>query len=97
MSSCFNACRFRTTKEKFHKFIDSEYKDANGGKASDNENAEVTSVKEPEAKMLKLDPEESNKGGKPDSKRLRGQNKSRPHVKPTTYDDNRLCLSVLRV
>uniref|UniRef100_A0A667WRW6 tRNA-dihydrouridine(47) synthase [NAD(P)(+)] n=1 Tax=Myripristis murdjan TaxID=586833 RepID=A0A667WRW6_9TELE len=55
-----------------------------------------TSAEEPEAKKLKLDPEENNKSRKPDGKRVRGQNKSRPHMKPTTYDDKQLCLSVIQ-
>ncbi|KAF7664103.1 hypothetical protein LDENG_00189020 [Lucifuga dentata] len=90
---------FLTTKDKFHAFLDFELKDSKGGKVSDNENTEDTTetpVEQPEAKKLKLDPEESNKVEKPDSKRLRGQNKSRPHMKPTTYDDKRLCLSVIQ-
>lgn len=54
-------------------------------------------MEDPEAKRLKLEPEERNKAGKPDGKRLRGQNKSRPHTKPTAYDEKRLCLSVIQV
>lgn len=90
---------FLTTKEKFHEFVDSEWKDSKGGKTTDNEDIKDTTetpAKEPEPKKLKLDPEESNNAGKPDSKRLRGQNKSRPHTKPTTYDEKRLCLSVIQ-
>ncbi|KAG8005296.1 tRNA-dihydrouridine(47) synthase [NAD(P)(+)]-like [Nibea albiflora] len=90
---------FLTTKEKFHGFVDSEWKGTKGEKAGENDKVDETKetpVEEPEAKKLKLEPEESNKGGKPDGKRLRGQNKSRPHTKPTTYDDKRLCLSVVQ-
>lgn len=93
-------CRFLTTKEKFHGFVDSEWQGPKGEKASENdkfEETKETSVEEPEAKKLKLEPEERNKAGKPDGKRLRGQNKSRPHVKPTAYDEKRLCLSVIQV
>uniref|UniRef100_A0A8C4F566 tRNA-dihydrouridine(47) synthase [NAD(P)(+)] n=1 Tax=Dicentrarchus labrax TaxID=13489 RepID=A0A8C4F566_DICLA len=70
-----------------------------GDKASENDKVEETKVAppvEPDTKKLKLDSEESNKSGKPDGKRIRGQNKSRPHTKPTTYDEKRLCLSVLQ-
>lgn len=54
-------------------------------------------MEEPESKKLKLDSEDRTNAGKSDGKRLRGQNKSRPHVKPTTYDEKRLCVSVLQV
>ncbi|GLD59173.1 tRNA-dihydrouridine(47) synthase [NAD(P)(+)] [Lates japonicus] len=90
---------FLTTKEKFHGFVDSEWQGSKGEQASDNGTVEETKeacVEEPEAKKLKLDPEERTKGWKQDRKRLRGQNKSRPHTKPTTYDEKRLCLSVVQ-
>uniref|UniRef100_A0A3B4ULJ5 tRNA-dihydrouridine(47) synthase [NAD(P)(+)] n=1 Tax=Seriola dumerili TaxID=41447 RepID=A0A3B4ULJ5_SERDU len=95
----FLHCRFLTTKEKFHGFIDSEWQGSKGEKASDNdttEEAKEICVEEPEAKKLKLDTEERTKAGKQDGKRLRGQNKSRPHTKPTAYDEKRLCLSVIQ-
>uniref|UniRef100_A0A8C4GR48 tRNA-dihydrouridine(47) synthase [NAD(P)(+)] n=1 Tax=Dicentrarchus labrax TaxID=13489 RepID=A0A8C4GR48_DICLA len=91
--------KFLTTKEKFHGFVDSEWRGPKGDKASENDKVEETKVAppvEPDTKKLKLDSEESNKSGKPDGKRIRGQNKSRPHTKPTTYDEKRLCLSVLQ-
>lgn len=91
--------QFLTTKEKFHEFVDSEWQGSREEEALENDNAEetkVTSVDEPDAKKIKLEPEERNKAGKPDGKRLRGQNKSRPHTKPTTYDEKRLCLSVVK-
>ncbi len=97
-SSCI--CRFLTTKEKFHEFVDSEWRGPKGEKVGENDKVEETketSVEEPDAKKLKVDPDEKNKAGKPDGKRLRGQNKSRPHTKPTAYDEKRLCLSVIKV
>ncbi|XP_068189768.1 tRNA-dihydrouridine(47) synthase [NAD(P)(+)]-like [Antennarius striatus] len=87
---------FLTTKEKFHRFVDSEWQRQKGGKVSENDKIEETSLEEPDAKKLKVDLEEESKAGKPDAKRLRGQNKSRPHKKPTTYDEKRLCLSVIQ-
>ncbi|KAM9386025.1 tRNA-dihydrouridine(47) synthase [NAD(P)(+)]-like isoform 2-T2 [Pholidichthys leucotaenia] len=87
---------FLTTKEKFHKFIDSQWQGSKGDKASDNDadnETKETSVEEPEPKKIKLDSEDRNRL---DGKRLRGQNKSRPHTKPTTYDEKRLCLSVIQ-
>uniref|UniRef100_A0A3Q3X012 tRNA-dihydrouridine(47) synthase [NAD(P)(+)] n=1 Tax=Mola mola TaxID=94237 RepID=A0A3Q3X012_MOLML len=89
--------QFLTTKEKFHNLVDSEWQSLKGEKAGENEKAKAsneTLVEEPDAKKLKLDPEQTSKIGKPDGKRLRGQNKSRPHIKPTTYDEKRLCVSV---
>ncbi|KAK9526751.1 hypothetical protein VZT92_015434 [Zoarces viviparus] len=91
--------QFLTTKEKFHVFVDSEWRGPKGEKASDGDKVEETeaaSVEEPDTKKLKLDPEEGNKSGKPDGKRIRGQNKSRPHTKPTAYDEKRLCPSVIQ-
>ncbi|KAM8767609.1 tRNA-dihydrouridine(47) synthase [NAD(P)(+)]-like [Acanthopagrus schlegelii] len=90
---------FLTTKEKFHGFVDSEWQRLKGENTNKNDNVEETkeaSVEEPQAKRLKLEDEERDKAGKQDGKRLRGQNKSRPHVKPTTYDEKRLCLSVVK-
>lgn len=89
--------QFLTSKEAFHEFVDSNWKASNGAKGSKDdttEDAEEKSVGEPEAKRLKLEAEETNKTEKLDGKRLRGQNKSRPHKKHTTYDEKRLCLSV---
>ncbi|XP_022076437.1 tRNA-dihydrouridine(47) synthase [NAD(P)(+)]-like [Acanthochromis polyacanthus] len=87
---------FLTTKEKFHGFVDSECQRSKGGDNDADEEPKTTSAEEPEPKRLKLDPEDRNSSGKPDGKRLRGQNKSRPHTKPTTYDEKRLCLSVIQ-
>ncbi|XP_037549404.1 tRNA-dihydrouridine(47) synthase [NAD(P)(+)]-like [Nematolebias whitei] len=88
---------FLTTKEKFHGFVDSESQDSKGEKTSDdNVTPEQTSVEEPEPKKLKLDSQEGKNAEKRDRKKFRGQNKSRPHTKPTTYEEKRLCLSVLQ-
>ncbi|KAK5854995.1 hypothetical protein PBY51_005138 [Eleginops maclovinus] len=91
--------QFLTTKDKFHEFVDSGWRGPQGDKASDNDKPEEekeTPVEEPETKKLKVDPEERNKSDKPDGKRIRGQNKSRPHTKPNAYDERRLCLSVIQ-
>lgn len=91
---------FLTTKEKFHGFIDSEWKASKPEETSNNDavvdETKETSVEEPEPKMRKIDSEDGKNTEKPDGKRLRGQNKSRPHTKPTTYDEKRLCMSVLK-
>ncbi|XP_020511622.1 tRNA-dihydrouridine(47) synthase [NAD(P)(+)]-like isoform X1 [Labrus bergylta] len=87
---------FLTTKENFHGFVDSEWQVRNGGKVCENDKATATSVEEPEVKKIKVEPEETNKWGKQDGKRHRGQNKSRPRTKITAYDERRLCLSVIQ-
>ncbi|XP_046875036.1 tRNA-dihydrouridine(47) synthase [NAD(P)(+)]-like [Hypomesus transpacificus] len=90
--------QFLTTKEKFHHFLDNEGKGLSGEKVGDDsvggEQSEET--EEPSEKKMKLDEDETEKSGKPDGKRLRGQNKSRPHMKPTSYDERRLCPSIIQ-
>uniref|UniRef100_A0A8C7H4F2 tRNA-dihydrouridine(47) synthase [NAD(P)(+)] n=1 Tax=Oncorhynchus kisutch TaxID=8019 RepID=A0A8C7H4F2_ONCKI len=44
----------------------------------------------------KVDPDEQERRKKQNSKRIRGQNKSRPHMKPTSYDNRRLCPSIIQ-
>uniref|UniRef100_UPI0025ADE45E tRNA-dihydrouridine(47) synthase [NAD(P)(+)]-like isoform X2 n=1 Tax=Doryrhamphus excisus TaxID=161450 RepID=UPI0025ADE45E len=89
--------QFITTKEKFHQSVDAEWQSSKAAKTVEAaEESKETPVEEPETKKLKLDPEENSTGRKPHGKRLRGQNKSRPHKKPTTYDEKRLCLSVIQ-
>uniref|UniRef100_A0A1A7YC28 tRNA-dihydrouridine(47) synthase [NAD(P)(+)] n=1 Tax=Iconisemion striatum TaxID=60296 RepID=A0A1A7YC28_9TELE len=90
---------FLTTKEKFHGFIDSEWQGCKGEKTGESDTlveANDTSVEEPEPKKFKLDPKEEKNAETTDRKRLRGQNKSRPYTKPTTYEEKRLCLSVIQ-
>lgn len=100
LSESFCIFRYLTSKDKFHGFIDSEWQSQKGEKACEGEKVEETNeapVEEPDAKRPKLDQEEGSKAGCKDSKRLRGQNKARPHIKPTAYDEKRLCLSVIQV
>uniref|UniRef100_A0AAY5EG71 tRNA-dihydrouridine(47) synthase [NAD(P)(+)] n=1 Tax=Electrophorus electricus TaxID=8005 RepID=A0AAY5EG71_ELEEL len=75
--------RYVTTKEKFHAFL------AAGG------NAEEASG-EPELKRRKLDDDAQAEDTQQDKKGMKGQNKSRPHMKPHSYDDRRLCPSLLQ-
>lgn len=91
--------RFLTTKEKFHEFVDLEWQSLNRGNSNKDEksvDSDETNFVEPDAKKAKLDREDQTER-KSDGKRLRGQNKSRPHIKPTTYEEKRLCLSVIQV
>ncbi|XP_061753542.1 tRNA-dihydrouridine(47) synthase [NAD(P)(+)]-like isoform X2 [Nerophis ophidion] len=87
--------QFITTKAMFHEFLDAEWQSSRvcKNRQAAEESNEAT-VQEPETKKVKLDKEGNDKGGKPDGKHLRGQYKFRPHKKPTTYDERRLCLSV---
>uniref|UniRef100_A0A3B3YIF0 tRNA-dihydrouridine(47) synthase [NAD(P)(+)] n=1 Tax=Poecilia mexicana TaxID=48701 RepID=A0A3B3YIF0_9TELE len=90
---------FITTKDAFHGFLDSEWQGSKGEKSAENETPQEKkdpSVDEPECKKSKLDHEDVKKTEKRDKKRFRGQNKSRPHIKPTTYEEKRLCLSVIQ-
>lgn len=91
--------QFLTTKENFHQFLDNECKGQKGDKGVDEGAAEEEPSEdsvEPQEKKFKLDPDETKKSGKNDNKRMRGQNKSRPHMKPTSYDDRRLCPSIIQ-
>uniref|UniRef100_A0A8C8LNL7 tRNA-dihydrouridine(47) synthase [NAD(P)(+)] n=1 Tax=Oncorhynchus tshawytscha TaxID=74940 RepID=A0A8C8LNL7_ONCTS len=97
--SAFSVFRFLTTKEKFHELLDSGVKCPNDDKASDNAVPKETtedSLEEPQEKKFKVDPDEQERTRKRDSKRMRGQNKSRPHMKPTSYDNRRLCPSIIQ-
>ncbi|XP_061787402.1 tRNA-dihydrouridine(47) synthase [NAD(P)(+)]-like isoform X2 [Nerophis lumbriciformis] len=89
--------QFITTKDMFHEFLDAEWQSSRVCKNREAaEESNEAPVQEPETKKVKLDPEGNDKGGKPDGKHLRGQYKFRPHKKPTTYDERRLCLSVIQ-
>ncbi|MGH0133434.1 UNVERIFIED_CONTAM: hypothetical protein FKN15_032324 [Acipenser sinensis] len=97
--------QFLTTREKFHEFLDSggntaEKTDSEEPKAEGGDDAVAEKgTGEPEPKRIKLD-EQSDKdkkeGEKQQKKRAKGQNKTRPHVKPNAYDDKRLCPSVVQ-
>uniref|UniRef100_A0A3Q2P8J9 tRNA-dihydrouridine(47) synthase [NAD(P)(+)] n=1 Tax=Fundulus heteroclitus TaxID=8078 RepID=A0A3Q2P8J9_FUNHE len=91
---------FLTTKDQFHGYLDTEWQGSKGEKNSEKctlEEKKDPFVEEPECKKPKLDPEDETKSEKPDKKRFRGQNKSRPHTKPNTYEEKRLCLSAIQV
>ncbi|KAM6958851.1 tRNA-dihydrouridine(47) synthase [NAD(P)(+)]-like [Aplochiton taeniatus] len=91
--------RFLTTKEKFHEFVDFGSQSSEHGMAGNNLVLNDTAeefVDEPEKKRIKFDTVEKEMAEKPDGKRIRGQNKSRPHMKPTSYDIRRLCPSIIQ-
>ncbi|KAI2653278.1 tRNA-dihydrouridine(47) synthase [NAD(P)(+)]-like [Labeo rohita] len=81
--------QFLTTKEKFHEFLESG-RPHQSSDEPDKESEEPS--EEPEQKKMKLDSD----GDKKDKKRMRGQNKSRPHMKPHSYEERRLCSSIIQ-
>ncbi|XP_054959129.2 tRNA-dihydrouridine(47) synthase [NAD(P)(+)]-like isoform X1 [Pan paniscus] len=97
--------QYLTTKEQFHQFLEAKgqektCRETEVGDPAGNELAE------PEAKRIRLEDgqtadgqteEAAEPGEQPQThKRARGQNKGRPHVKPTHYDKNRLCPSLIQ-
>ncbi|XP_045404876.1 tRNA-dihydrouridine(47) synthase [NAD(P)(+)]-like [Lemur catta] len=97
--------QYLTTKEQFHKFLETKgqekpCQETETGDPGGNDLAE------PEAKRIRLEDGQMQDGQTdraaehgeplPAQKRARGQNKGRPHVKPTHYDQNRLCPSLIQ-
>uniref|UniRef100_A0A8C1RDR2 tRNA-dihydrouridine(47) synthase [NAD(P)(+)] n=1 Tax=Cyprinus carpio TaxID=7962 RepID=A0A8C1RDR2_CYPCA len=80
--------QFLTTKEKFHEFLASARPRASRDEA-DGDPEEPSG--EPEQKRVKLDRDAEQK-----KKKMRGQNKSRPHIKPQSYEERRLCPSIVQ-
>nr|XP_031545527.1 tRNA-dihydrouridine(47) synthase [NAD(P)(+)]-like isoform X5 [Vicugna pacos] len=96
---------YLTTKEQFHEFLEAkgQEKPSQETKAGDPGGNDLP---EPEAKRIRLEDEQTEDGQPEETaepgeqpqarKRARGQNKGRPHVKPTHYDKNRLCPSLIQ-
>uniref|UniRef100_A0A452SHK6 tRNA-dihydrouridine(47) synthase [NAD(P)(+)] n=1 Tax=Ursus americanus TaxID=9643 RepID=A0A452SHK6_URSAM len=92
--------RYLTTKEQFHEFLEAKgqekpSQEIEAGDRSGNDLAE------PEAKRIRLEDGQPGEAAEPGEwpqvqKRARGQNKGRPHMKPTHYDKNRLCPSLVQ-
>ncbi|XP_042335860.1 tRNA-dihydrouridine(47) synthase [NAD(P)(+)]-like [Sceloporus undulatus] len=101
--------QYLSTKEEFHAYLDREGKQQSGEDGEKDEpekKAGGDQSEPPPAKLQKLeedgDQEENlseagneNKN-KEERKRARGQNKSRPCMKPANYEKNRLCPSVVQ-
>ncbi|XP_017340665.1 tRNA-dihydrouridine(47) synthase [NAD(P)(+)]-like isoform X2 [Ictalurus punctatus] len=88
--------QYITNKENFYEFLATGFKSekAEDEKASAEvpiDGAEEQS-REPETKKRKVDGDEQTK----DKKKRRGQNKSRPHLKPHSYEAQRLCPSLIQ-
>uniref|UniRef100_UPI001A9FD08E tRNA-dihydrouridine(47) synthase [NAD(P)(+)]-like isoform X1 n=1 Tax=Ictidomys tridecemlineatus TaxID=43179 RepID=UPI001A9FD08E len=96
--------QYLTTKEQFHHFLE-----AKGEKLQQESEAgdpDGNDLAEPRAKRIRLEDgqaedgqaeQTAEPGQQPQAqKRARGQNKGRPHVKPTHYDKTRLCPSLIQ-
>ncbi|NXE42214.1 DUS3L synthase, partial [Ptilorrhoa leucosticta] len=98
--------RFLTSKEQFHAFLRAGGEEEEEEKEEKKEEEQVSSSQsEPPAKRVKAEElgqdgeSRGNAGGeeekeRPEKKRARGQNKSRPCMKPNCYEQSRLCPSV---
>ncbi|NXS30096.1 DUS3L synthase, partial [Pomatostomus ruficeps] len=95
--------RFLTSKEQFHAYLRAGgEEEEEEGKEEKKEEEQLSS--EPPAKRVKAeelgqDGESQGNAGeeekeRPEKKRARGQNKSRPCMKPNSYEQSRLCPSV---
>ncbi|XP_055963233.1 tRNA-dihydrouridine(47) synthase [NAD(P)(+)]-like [Sorex fumeus] len=101
--------QYLTTKAQFHEFLDAKGPEE-PRRETEAEDADDSSVVEPEAKRARVEdgqgedaqsevaaPDQPETGDHAEApKRARGQNKSRPHVKPTHYDTHRLCPSLIQ-
>ncbi|KAI1230634.1 tRNA-dihydrouridine(47) synthase [NAD(P)(+)]-like, partial [Lamprotornis superbus] len=96
---------FLTSKEQFHAYLRAGGEEEEEGKEEKEEEEQVSNAQsEPPAKRVKVeqlgqDGESQGNAGeeekeRPEKKRARGQNKSRPCMKPNCYERSRLCPSV---
>ncbi|XP_050842113.1 tRNA-dihydrouridine(47) synthase [NAD(P)(+)]-like isoform X2 [Serinus canaria] len=97
--------RFLTSKERFHAYLRAGGEEEEEEKEEKKEKKEEEQVSEPPAKRVKAeelsqDGESQGNAGEEEKerpeekKRARGQNRSRPCMKPTCYEQSRLCPSV---
>lgn len=77
--------------------MDSGWKGVKGKEDSEASSLVEEKTGEPEEKRIKLDNGAQQEEDKQNKKKFRGQNKSRPHMKPQNYDDRRLCPSIVQV
>ncbi|XP_056368627.1 tRNA-dihydrouridine(47) synthase [NAD(P)(+)]-like [Oenanthe melanoleuca] len=97
--------RFLTSKEQFHAYLRAGGEEEEQEKEEKEEEEQASNAQgEPPAKRVKAeelgqDGESRGNAGeeekeRPEKKRARGQNKSRPCMKPSCYEQSRLCPSV---
>ncbi|KAK3558602.1 hypothetical protein QTP86_021657, partial [Hemibagrus guttatus] len=88
--------QYVTNKEKFYEFLAAGLKSEKAEDEKISGEAPVDGAeepsREPETKKRKLDGNEQTQ----EKKKRRGQNKSRPHLKPHSYEERRLCPSVIQ-
>ncbi|XP_046716244.1 tRNA-dihydrouridine(47) synthase [NAD(P)(+)]-like [Silurus meridionalis] len=86
--------QYVTNKEKFYEFLAAGSK----SKEAQDETASDVAPAEPEPKRRRVEEcdGETVKEEEEKKKKRRGQNKSRPHIKPHSYEDRRLCPSVIQ-
>ncbi|KAM9104814.1 tRNA-dihydrouridine(47) synthase [NAD(P)(+)]-like isoform 1-T1 [Megaptera novaeangliae] len=97
--------QYLTTKEHFHEFLEAKGQETPSQETEAGDPA-GNDLAEPEAKRIRLEDGQMEDGQTEEAvepreqpqaqKRARGQNKCRPHVKPTHYDKNRLCPSLVQ-
>ncbi|KAL4679626.1 hypothetical protein H8959_009276 [Pygathrix nigripes] len=97
--------QYLTTKEQFHQFLEAKGQEKPCRETEVGDSA-GNNLAEPEAKRIRLEDGQTEDGQTEEAaepreqpqtqKRARGQNKGRPHVKPTHYDKNRLCPSLIQ-
>ncbi|XP_011798892.1 PREDICTED: tRNA-dihydrouridine(47) synthase [NAD(P)(+)]-like isoform X1 [Colobus angolensis palliatus] len=97
--------QYLTTKEQFHQFLEAKGQEKPCRETEVGDSA-GNDLAEPEAKRIRLEDGQAEDGQTEEAaepreqpqtqKRARGQNKGRPHVKPTHYDKNRLCPSLIQ-
>ncbi|XP_065601926.1 tRNA-dihydrouridine(47) synthase [NAD(P)(+)]-like [Cyrtonyx montezumae] len=96
--------RFIASKEQFHAYLRANGEPGSRGDGEEEEKEAVSEQSEPPAKRGRLDAQgqDGERQGEPEDgeqepmerKRARGQNKSRPCMKPNHYEKSRLCPSV---
>ncbi|XP_054038166.1 LOW QUALITY PROTEIN: tRNA-dihydrouridine(47) synthase [NAD(P)(+)]-like [Rissa tridactyla] len=93
--------RFLTSKEQFHAYLRARGEPSSGGEEEEEEEEKVEEEEEvgscqsePPAKRVKLEDAGAAEKEPAERKRARGQNKSRPCMKPRRYEQSRLCPSV---
>ncbi|XP_010633375.1 tRNA-dihydrouridine(47) synthase [NAD(P)(+)]-like [Fukomys damarensis] len=92
--------QYLTTKEGFHGFLEAQGQEKLP-QETEAGNPDGSDGAEPEAKRIRLENGQTEEAAEPGEqpqaqKRARGQNKVRPHMKPTHYDKNRLCPSLVQ-
>ncbi|XP_068393283.1 tRNA-dihydrouridine(47) synthase [NAD(P)(+)]-like isoform X3 [Eschrichtius robustus] len=97
--------QYLTTKEHFHEFLEAKGQERPSQETEAGDPA-GNDLAEPEAKRIRLEDGQTEDRQTEEAvepreqpqaqKRVRGQNKCRPHVKPTHYDKNRLCPSLVQ-